>query len=151
MGTRGEAARDGVGAELVGDVAAADVGGHGDGRVEYRVGHPHPQERPFALPMRLFSHDAFPSRGGFDALLRPNGVLPQGLYTETTVAVPSMSTWAKDKEIKRVVGADASDRIVLSSTTGRDGAATDCRTKRPPKWRVVTITPTVNASFVTTQ
>ena len=46
------------------------------------------------------------------ALRQPNRVLPHGLYTETTVAIPNMSTWATDKEIRSVVGADAMPSIV---------------------------------------
>src|SRR5216683_54539 len=54
-------------------------------------------------------------------LRRANQVLPHGLYTEMTVAAPSMSRWATDKEIRRV-GADALPRMVTASAAGPAGA-----------------------------
>jgi hypothetical protein len=81
----------------------------------------------------------------------PNHVLPHGLCTATTVAAPSMSAWATDNEMRTVVGADAIPSIVLSSTACPDGAEMDCPIRRSTKAMPVTITPTLNASFVATQ
>src|SRR5215207_1395527 len=59
-------------------------------------------------------------------LRRANHVLPHGLYTERTVASPSMGTWATDKAISGVDGIAARPTIGLSASACPDSGAIDC-------------------------